>query len=228
VKRISGFAFGTFFLLCAAVVAWASLAITGPWAVKRTVESAGTDTLGQDVSVENASLSMFGGTLRLSDLRVANPPGYQDEIMIHLDSGVANIDVWSLLRETVIIRRMELDGVVLIVEQRGLDNNLHEVMGCVRNAEHEGRRDALRKQLRIDSVLLSNVRVRSMLSSVPGGGGTFELALGPIEIHNLGHDEELSLPVLVGKLLQAIASGAADKGLRILPDDTIGLAGKQS
>jgi hypothetical protein len=78
------------------------------------------------------------------------------------------------------------------------------------------------KKLHIDTLELSDVRVKVKLLPVPGKADTVTLKLAPIKMTNLGGDNKLDTAALAGKILAAIAEGVAEQGAGILPDDMVG------
>ncbi len=222
-KRIRRFVFLTLFVMPALVVlAGIGIHLYGGRAAKYAIESVGGHTLKVGVNVEDVSLSILRGRLELTNLDIANPPGYQHERMLQLASGRMETEMKSLLSDTVAIRRMDLDGITLVIEQKDIvQNNLHEVLKSLPSPGESRPEDANRKKLRIDTLTISNVKVRAKLLPIPGRLDTVDLTLAPIEMKNLGHDNKLTLPILVAKVLQAIAAGVAEKGRNILPREMI-------
>ncbi|MBE0535081.1 MAG: hypothetical protein IH624_05370 [Phycisphaerae bacterium] len=223
-RGIRKFIFGTAFLvLIVVLLVAAGIHFFGAQALKYSVEKTGSNTLQVPVTLDDVSFSIFKGRLGLAGLDIANPPGYQHEKMLQLASGQMDMDIRSLLHDTVVIHRMNLDNVILVIEQKDIvQNNLHEVLKSLPAGDAEPRpEDAGRKKLRIDTLTISNVRVRAKLLPIPGRLDTVELTLAPIEMTNLGHDNKLTLPILTAKILQAIAAGVAEKGQNILPRNMI-------
>jgi len=223
-RSIRGLIFGTISLLIIVVVLVAAgIHIFGGRALKYGIETVGGNTLKVDVTVDDVSLSIIGGRLEMTDLDIANPPGYQHDKMLQIGNTRLDMNVRSLLSDTVAIRRLDLDTVTLVIEQKDvIQNNLHEVLKSLPSADAEPRpENAAGKKLHIDKLTISNVKVRTKLLPVPGRLDTVELTLAPIEMTDLGHDNKLTLPILTAKILQAIAAGVAEKGQDILPRDMI-------
>jgi hypothetical protein len=55
-----------------------------------------------------------------------------------------------------------------------------------------------------------------------GKSGIVELKLSPIRMTNLGSDNKMDIAELSGKVLAAIASGVAEQGAGVLPDEITG------
>lgn len=188
-------------------------------AVRRAVESAGSKTLNVSVEVEEASVSVLGGSLALHEVQVANPPEYDGPVLLVLRQTQVEADAGSLLGNEVRIHSMELDDMEVFVEQKGLKNNLYEVIEPLR-----AEREPTGKRLIIDSLVIRNVTVHVDLPAIPGQGQAERItfALAPIEMTDLGRDERLDTPVLISKVLLAVAAGIAEQGGDVLPKETIG------
>jgi len=188
-------------------------------AVRRAVESAGTNALAVPLDVNEAQVSILGGSLALQGVAAANPPGYSGKTLLELRDATIKADLRSLLSDRVVIHDIQLDKMEVFVEQKGLKNNLYEVIEPLR-----AEREPSGKRLIIDNLAITNIAVHVDLPVIPGQppvkGVTFKLA--PITMTNLGHDERLDTPVLITKVLLAVAAGIAEQGGDILPKEMVG------
>jgi hypothetical protein len=131
------------------------------------------------------------------------------------------------MSDTVKINQITLDGAEVVLEQKGLRNNIQDVVKAIPKGP-EGEAAAEGKKLHIDELVISNttVKVKVLPFSVPGKVDTIPLKLTTIRMTNLGSDNKLNTASLIGKILSAIARGIAEQGAGILPDDVIkGLSG---
>ena len=200
--------------------------LLGDRALKVGIETAATKVLGVGVAVDDVSLSLLGGTLDLSGLVINNPAGYERPTLLELGNAHVDVDVKSLLSDTVKIKDIMLDGITVVIEQKGLSNNLNVVLGAIPSGT--GQEDkpepeqAPGKKLQIANLEISNVKVKVKLLPIPGHADTVELTLAPIRMTNLGSGEKLDTAKLTGKVLSAIAKGVAQEGAGILPTELIG------
>ncbi len=186
-------------------------------AVRVAVETAGTKALSVGVEVDKADLSIMSGSLDLRDVTVANPPGYQDNTLLKLSQGDVQVDTRSLLSDEIRIKRIQLDGMDVNVEQKGLSNNLEDVIQAAR----KGSDQPSGKKLTIDTLELTNVTVKVKLLPVPGQLDTVTLKLAPIEMTDLGKNEKLDTATLMAKIMLAVAAGIARQGSDVLPKDMV-------
>jgi len=213
-------------VLIVVVVVGVLVTLLGDRAIKIGIETAATKVLGVDVTVEDVSLSLLGGALDLNSLVINNPAGYEHPALLELSDAHVEVDVKSLLSDTVNIKDVKLDGVTVVIEQKGLTNNLKEVLssipsGAEAEEQPEGEQES-GKQLRIANLEISNVKVKVKLLPIPGKADTVELTLAPIKMTNLGGDKKLDTAKLAAKVLTAIAKGVAQQGTNVLPTEIIG------
>lgn len=204
------------------IVVVVAVALFAGSAVRIGVETAGTKALSVPVALGDADLSILRGKLRLQNLVIDNPPGYQHEKLLEMKDGRVAVDIRSLLTDTVNIKEIKLDGINLVLEQKDLTrNNLSEIIKAIPKGEPKpgqpGEKPA--KTLRINNLEITNVTVKAKLLPVPGKADTVTLKLDPITMTDLGSDEKMDMAKLSGKIMLAIATGVAKQGAGILPDD---------
>jgi hypothetical protein len=214
-------------VVIAGVVILAS--VFGDRALKLGIETAATKALNVGVSVEEVSLSILGGSVELENLVINNPPGYQHEHLLELGSAKVDVDIRSLMSDTVNIKSIMFDEVSLVIEQKDLirTNNLQEILKSLGSGREdkkptEAEDKAPGKQLHIDKLEVSNITVKVKLLPLPGRADTITLKLDPIKMTDLGKGSKLDTAKLTGKVLAAIAAGVAKQGADILPEDVIG------
>lgn len=186
-------------------------------AVRVAVETAGTKALSVGVEVDRAALSIMSGSLDLQDVTVANPPGYQGDTLLTLHQGDVQVETRSLLTDEIQIKRIQLDGMDVMVEQKGLSNNLQDVIRAARRGPDE----PAGKKLTIDTLELTNVTVKVKLLPVPGQLDTVTLTLAPIKMTDLGKHERLDTATLMTKIMLAVAAGIAQQGSDVLPKEMV-------
>jgi uncharacterized protein involved in outer membrane biogenesis len=205
-------------ILILIIIAVVAVNLFADYAVRVGIETAATKTLNVGVSVSNVDLSIMAGKLALQNLLINNPPGYQHDKLLELKNAEIEIDVKSLLSDVVNIKEIKLDGVNVVIEQRGISgNNLQDVITAIRNGSKEGEG----KKLRVDNLEISNITVRMKLPSVPAQDDTITLELSTIRMTNLGYDNKLDMADLSGEIVLAIANRVVEQGVGVLPKDII-------
>ena len=189
-------------------------------ALKIGIEMAGTKALNVGVSVGDVDLAIMKGEIGLENLVIDNPPGYQHRKLLELKDAKIEVDIKSLLGDVVNIREIKLDGINLVLEQRGISgNNLQDVIKSI--AAKDKQAEPSGKKLHIDELEITNITVKAKLLPVPGRADTVTLRLNPIKMTNLGGDDKLDTAGLSGKILLAIATGVAEEGVGVLPKEMV-------
>ncbi len=193
----------------------------GNQALKTGIETAATKTLNVAVSVGDVDLSIMGGRVGLQNLIINNPQGYQYDRLLELKSAKIDVDVWSLLSDTVKIREIKLDGANVVLEQKGFSNNINDVIKAIPTKEEQPSEPS-GKKLHIDNLEITNTTVNVKLLPIPGKADTLTLKLAPIKMTDLGGDNKLNTAALSSKILLAITKGIAEQGAGLLPKEMIG------
>jgi AsmA family len=195
----------------------------GAGMIKAVVEKTASSTLGVPVTVKSIGLSILSGKVEIKGLVVNNPPGYANPTLLELGDGVVNLDIGSLMSNTIKIQLVKLDNTKLTIEQKGLTNNLNEILDKLPKGEKEAtpKTEKPGKNLTVNKLEIINTNVRVKLLPIPGKSDTVSLKLDPIVMENLGTDKKLSVSSLVAKVMGALASGVAKQGAGVLPDDMV-------
>ena len=199
-----------------AIVLVVLFAMFGESAIRSAIQRQGSATLGVPVKVDSLNLSVLQGKVGIGGVVVGNPEGYSGNLL-ELNDGSVDVGIKSLMSDTVHIEDIRLDGMNLVIEQKGLNNNLKEIIDAIPKKEEEAKEEG--KPLVIDNLELSNIVVKVKLIDLPGRADTVPLKLEPITMRNLGTQDKVSMATLVSKILVAVAQGVAKEGAGILPDE---------
>jgi hypothetical protein len=209
-------------LLLIGVLAVIGIGLFADNAIKSTIEVAGAKALKVAVDVTKANLTVVDRSLTLQKVSIANPAGYQHDTLLQLDSAHAAVEVKSLLSDVVKIKTMRLEGIELVLEQRGLSNNLQEILDSL---PEDIDKYSTGKELQIDLLEISDITVKAKLLPIPGKLDTLTLRLAPIKLTDLGTNQKMDVASLTAKILLAIAGGIAKQGAGILPDGMVSTLG---
>ena len=197
----------------------------GDRAIKTGIEKGASTALKVPVTLDKISLSVLAGKVQLKNLIIKNPPDYQHEDLLELGEAFVDVRVKSLLSDTVNIETLKLDSVALVIEQKGLTNNLQQILDSLpapEPKEPKPEEEAPGKNLLITQMDITNVNVKVKLLPIPGKADTVSLKLAPITMTDLGKDGKLDVAALTAKILAALAAGIAQQGADILPTELIG------
>ena len=211
-------------VLLAAVLSLA-IKLFGGWAVKTAIQTAGSAVLKVPVRVEAVSLSPWKGLLEMRDLQISNPEGYEHPHLLTMGFGHVQLNTGSLFSDTVEIEQLHLSKVELVIEQKGLTNNLQQILKNLPKAEPEAEPKAAEKTegkgLVIKDLLIEETAVKVKLIPIPGKADTITLRLAPIHMTDVGKDNKVNVGELTAKVLTAIAAGIAQQGKDLLPADML-------
>ena len=118
-------------ILCVIILAlllYAAFFFVGEYLIKTGIETAATKALSVGVHIEDVDLSILKGMIGISGLQVRNPAGYNHPNLLELNSGHISTKISSLLSDTVRIKELNLDGITLVIEQKGLSNNIKDII----------------------------------------------------------------------------------------------------
>jgi hypothetical protein len=204
-------------LIVLAIVGVVGVILFANRAVQTAVETAGTRALNVAVRVDRTGVSLPAGTVDLYGITVANPPGYEGPALLKLQQADLKVNTGSLLSEQVHIEEMKLDNMQVFIEQKGLQNNLYQVIQPLR----EPRRPTGRGLL-IDNLEIRNVTVHAAMTTIPGQTPGVDLKIASIRMTDLGRHEKVDVAVLISKIVLAVAEGIAQEGGGILPKEALG------
>lgn len=201
--------------------------LIGEQMIKSQIESAAGKALGVIVSIDDMDLSVFRGKIGIEKLTVQNPPGYNHKNLLKLDSGSVTTSIASLMSDTVNIKQIKLDGLDLVIEQKGLTNNLQQVLTNLPKQKEsettvpktESKKKG--KALHINELEITNITVQVKLLPLAGKADTVTLKLAPIKMTDIGSDRKINTAELSTKIIQVIAAGITEKGIGVLPKNII-------
>ena len=199
---------------------------------KRGIEVGTSYALGVDASVDDVSLSLFGGQLDLDTMSVGNPDGYETPHLMKFERLAVEVVPGSLWTDTIVVSKFEIDDLDINIEQKIGTSNVSEVLEHVRKItekEEETKEKPKGRQLQIDTVRVRNVVVHVQVLPIVGKAIPLEIKIPEIRMDNVTPEGSKGMMIgeLVRNLFPAIMASVLDKGRGILPDDlTKDIAGK--
>ncbi len=125
---------------------------------KSAIQSGASEALGVKTSLESIDISPLRGTVVMNGLNISNPEGFNSAYL--MDSGQFEVEVStaSLLSDTVEIRRLELDGLEVHIEQKLPFSNVAKIMKNIKSSSAEKDEDkSAGKKVEIELVSIKNV-----------------------------------------------------------------------
>jgi len=184
---------------------------------------------GTAATIEALRLSPFTGAGEIIGLRIPNPEGFSEPEALHLDRARVQVDLWSILRPTLVVREFSVNGAVVCYERLadGKDNlsMLRERMTSEKppanpsqtasgSAPQAAAQTPAKPSLKliVDSLIITNCRVRvaGILST-----NVMEMPLPTIALQNLGRDQGGLTPAELGaELTRTLTASAVQAALQ--------------
>lgn len=193
--------------------------------VKFAVEKGGTQALKVNVALNEARLMPARGVLELDNLVVDNPEGYGNPHLMNMGSAHVALNTSSLMEDTVEIDKMEFKKISLVIEQKGMTNNLQEIMDNLPKAEPKEQPDEPKtagKNLLIKDLTVEEIVVTFKPLPLPGKAGNITFKLAPIHMTDIGTEQKVDIAQLTGMIFQQITMGVIENGKGLIPTEMIG------
>jgi uncharacterized protein involved in outer membrane biogenesis len=99
--------------------------------LKSTVEKQSTQSLGLSTTLNGAHLSLLGGKVNLSHLRIASPRGFSAPQMFELGDTALSVRYGQLRKDPIHVDSLTLDQPRLVIEQSNGAINFRKAMDLV-------------------------------------------------------------------------------------------------
>lgn len=125
-------ALGTILVLVVivAVAAWYFVTQRMDGLIEAKIESAATSTFGTQVSVGAVKTDIKNGSLTITNITVANPPGYENANAFSLNGIEAAVDY-----ENFDIKRLVIDNPEILIEEKDGETNFTEMLAALERKE---------------------------------------------------------------------------------------------
>ena len=188
---------------------------------KSAVQSGASAALGVKTSLKTISVRPLRGTVVMNGLTIANPEGFSSVHLMDADRFEVEVATASLLSDTVEIRRLELDGLEVHIEQKLPFSNVAKIMKNIKSSSAEKDKDkSAGKKVEIELVSIKNVVAHFHLPAVMGKAKIVEVEVPLIELKNVSSDKGSSVAgQLVAQLFPAILSSIIKNGQGLVPTE---------
>jgi len=211
-------------LILAAVLAFK---LYGDQLIRTGVIAGAQKALQVDVRLEGVGLKLLAGEASLTNLEIDNPEGYNNPTFLKLGHAYVDLGVSTLLSDTVEIETVQLEDINLVIEQKGMTNNLKDILNNLpksspAESETKPAEEGAGKNLRIKVLEIKNVQVEAKLLPIPGRADQVKLPPINIRLENVGTGEKIDMAGLITKIISEISKAIAEQGKNLLPTDMIG------
>jgi hypothetical protein len=206
-------------LVVLVVVGW----LTIDSLAKTAIEKGGKYALGVDTKVESVSLHLFRGQAVVKGIAISNPEGCKTDHLMKTGNMEAVVEIGSLLKDTVVISKFELDGLDVNIEQPKLGvTNITLLLDKIKGnspATPEAKKDEPGKKYKIDHILIRNVNAHIQILPLGGTAGIFDVQVPEIKLDGLTSDNTagVAMPELMRRLIPAILMSVVNKAKDSLP-----------
>jgi hypothetical protein len=183
--------------LALAVLAWRIDAVA-----ERLVEEQGSRALGVSTGVAFARVGFLPPGVRLSELSIANPPGFGSGPFLALDHLALATDLGSLVTETVVVPRLEASGVEISLERTLTQSNYGKILDQLRRgAPPAPEPDDGGRRLRVDEIVVRDVTARVRLGVGSVSARELEVRIPEIRLRGTGEGAARSVAAQVARAL---------------------------
>ncbi len=190
--------------------------------VLKGVNAAAPGLLGVPVTLQGSDFSLVRGRAALQGLHVGNPEGFKTPGLLDLGSVSVRLDNASLLTDTIVIREIAIDGLVVTYEKGLLNSNLGALIDQLSAGEDEPEADEKEappaaeekpaKKVIIEKLTITGSKMNFSVTGAAAltGGGSIPVPLPPITLTDLGKDQDgVTLLEAVQRILNEIAGAAS-------------------
>jgi hypothetical protein len=168
--------------------------------IETTVEKQGTAQLNVPTTLGGANVSLFGGSVALSDFNLGSPQGYTADKMMSLGGLDVKVKLSELRNEPLRIESINVSNPKLVLEQKGMAFNIKKFIDALPAGEPAPANEEPLK------LIIGNLKVTGTqvvlrpdvqaLKGLPGGVGDklnlqseYTLTIPPIELKEIGTGE---------------------------------------
>lgn len=215
--------------------------------ITNAVNTYGPEFTGTDVRAGDVRVSFLSGEATVTNFFLGNPRGFRSTHAAKAASISVDLEIGSLLHDTIVVKRIEVVQPDIIYEKRGGTDNFKTLAKhAERKAKEAGLADGGKgkekpgRKLRIREFLVKRGRVTLYTPDLPSG--TASAVIPDMHLKNAGgkdgappervlsqvlfalHDR-LTMPIVMDALNRSLldARKAADKGTRSLADRIKGI-----
>lgn len=197
---------------------------------RSAIERGGSYALGVDTTLASADVGVFSGEFVLTDLKVANPPGFEEASFLELDRGELALDVGSLFGDRIEAPLLALEGITIALERADggtnydvLLKNLERLQSTEAGGGPSTGKDGGAgggKSFVLQRIVIRDVEARLRLSAVGVGAGA-TVTIDEIALDDVG-SRSYTIPEITALVVRTLLSAALRNGGDLIPSDLAG------
>ena len=181
--------------------------------IPKSFNAAVPSVLGVPATLQSANVTLLTGKASLRELHIGNPAGYKTDGLFDLASVSVYLDNSSLLTDTIVIKKILVDGLVVTYEKGLFNSNLGAFLESLPSEENPTSTeptDAEKpgKKVVIEKVVITHARMHFSVTGAAAltGGGAIPIPLPTITLTDLGKEKEgITIVEAIRRILTAIA-----------------------
>ncbi len=181
--------------------------------IKTSVETIGSQVAGVEMTLEKAGVNLLTGNVKIKGLIIGNPEGFKTPSLMELNQFVVDLDMGSLFTDTIVIKKIHIDGPQITYEQALRSSNfstLQKNLAPDKKAEDKEpeekvakKKKAPAKKVVIEDFLFENGKVH--ISITLAGGKKLTVPLATIHLEDIGKEADgASVTEVVNEVFGAI------------------------
>lgn len=155
--------------------------------VKTAVEKAGPAVMGVSMKLEKAHFGILRGVVRLNGFVLGNPEGFKTEQAIRVDEIAVDIDMKSLFRDTLVIRRVFVKAPQITYEMGLGKSNIGRILEHLEGGKGKPSSEKPGKKVIIEDFTIEDARVK--LSATMAQGAAAPIPLPRIHLTGIGREQ---------------------------------------
>src|SRR5690606_24748899 len=166
----------------------------------------GTAQLSLATTLGDADVSIFGGSLTLDDLAIANPDGYKSPVLFELGQVNVGVNYGDLMDNPVRVRDININSPRLVIERsaEGLANiNLRDLMARLDTSSEEPTTKLLIDKLTVTG---TNVVIRP---NIEGLDEEYSVTIPDVTLTEIGTADEAQNGAEIGRVVTEVAMALA-------------------
>jgi len=191
-------------------------------AIRKGIETVGSHSLGVDVRLKRAHLSIMKGRLTISGLEISNPEGFKTDTLFKVEQAGIAVRPRSLFKDEIAIKGIVLKTPSITVEQSASGTNMSKVL---ENIEGPGKKEPepaegkAEKTYRIGVIRVKDASVT--FSSFMTAKAPVTVPLPDIEMKDISSDDGtgLALAQVIQQVFQEMMKTALTEGKGIISSD---------
>lgn len=196
--------------------AWYYVSFRLDGAIEQAIEEAGTASLGTQVSVGSLKTSIKDGSLAISSITIANPPGFKNEHAFSLNGIEAAVDYDNFEVKRIIVDRPEI-----VIEEQGGETNFSVLLAQME--KRQGQPEPQPEGVEQPVITIRHFRMNDSRAAFESQSLDHysDLKIDAVELNNIKGTPSEVTAAITSELLDEIVSAAAIELLKAKASEKI-------